>query len=431
MRRLLILADDLTGAADCANAFATHGLSATVIFEDTGEHVCSDVLAVDCDTRHLSPEDAAARVTQITRNHILNNPDLPVFKKVDSTLRGNVGTELRAVLEERRLQADRDQRIVAIMAPAFPAGGRTTINGYQMVHGIPLNQTETWNHNRLFGAAHIPAMLQTSGLRTILLALESVRSGPNQLSTAMQHASLESDVLVCDAENDDDLKAIAQASITLGARPIWAGSAGLAYQLPRAARLSTSTPPPHNQLELSTAPILFVVGSMSTVSHRQAAMLERTTTVTSIHIQPGILLDGPSHAAWAAIATRTQDSLRAGHDTLLVLDANEHVDASEERRLIHALGLMLVPYAKIVGALVATGGETARAILRGWGATSLVLLGEVEPGLPYSFAKMNNRRLPVLTKAGAFGNDDTLISCREFLCSRLRKRDHAPARKSS
>ena len=425
MRRLLILADDLTGAADCANAFATHGLSATVTFEDTSEDIATEIIAIDCDTRHLSPEDAATRVAQITRKHTLNHPDLLIFKKVDSTLRGNVGAELRAVLEERRVQTGHDQRIVAIMAPAFPAGGRTTIGGHQMVHGIPLNQTEMWIHGRLTGTAHLPTMLQNTGLSTTLLTLESVRSGRVQLSAAMQRASLESDVLICDAENDDDLKAIAEASISLGEGTIWAGSAGLAYQLPLAASLPTSAPPPPDQLPLSTAPMLFVVGSMSTASQRQAATLERTASVTSIHIPPSILLSGPSHASWAATADRIHDSLKAGHDTLLVLDANQRADPSEERQLTHALGLMLVPYAKIVGALVATGGETARAILSGWGAASLVLLDEVEPGLPCSFAKLNNRRLPVLTKAGAFGNDDTLISCRGFLCSRLRKRDHA------
>jgi 4-hydroxythreonine-4-phosphate dehydrogenase len=247
----------------------------------------------------------------------------------------------------------------------------------------------------------------------------------------MQRASLESDVLVCDAENDEDLKAIAEASISLGSGTIWVGSAGLAYQLPQAVRLPSGAPPPLDQLPLSTAPILFVVGSMSTVSRRQAATLERTASVTSIHIPPSILLSGPSHAVWVAASARIHDSLKAGHDTLLVLDANQRADPSEERQLTHALGLMLVPYAKIVGALVATGGETARAILSGWGAASLVLLDEVEPGLPCSFAKLNSRRLPVLTKAGAFGDDDTLISCREFLCSRLRKRDHAAVRKSS
>lgn len=429
MRRLLILADDLTGAAECANAFTRCGLSATVMFEGTSEDIASDVLAIDCDTRHLAPEEAATCVTRIMRKHSLKDPGLGVFQKVDSTLRGNVGAELRAVLEERRLHAGKSRHIVAIMAPAFPATGRTTIGGYQMVYGIPLDQTEIWAHHRLSGEAYLPGILQKIGLRTTLLPLELVRSGCVQLSAVMQRASLESDVLVCDGENDDDLKAIAEASLSLGGGTIWVGTAGLAYQIPNAAQWSRSAYPV-GQLRLSMAPILFAVGSMSTVSHRQAASLERGTPVTVIRIQPSILLSGPSVSAWAAIAANIDDSLKAGSDTLLVLDASEHVDVSERRRLTDALGLMLAPYAKIVGALVATGGETAHAILDGWGATTLIMLGEIEPGLPYSFARLNGHSLPILTKAGAFGNDETLISCRDFLTN-LRKRDHGPGRKRS
>jgi len=430
LRRLLILADDLTGAADCANAFAGGGLSATVIFEDGSEDIAGDVLTIDCDTRHLAPEEAAARVKRITRKHIFNDPSLPIFKKVDSTLRGNVGAELRALLEERRLHAGQAQRIVAVMAPAFPAGGRTTIGGYQMVHGVPLNQTEIWANHGLSSEAYLPGMLQKIELRTTLLTLELVRTGCAQLSSTMQRAALESDVLVCDAENDDDLKAIAETSLVLGGGTIWVGSAGLAHQLPHAAGLPTNARP----LDLpgiSIAPILFVVGSMSSVSRQQAIKLERETPVTTIRIRPSTLLNDPSASALAAVAASIDDSLKSGIDTLLMLDANEWVDVSKRRRITDALGQMLAPYAKIVGALVATGGETARAILDGWRVTSLVMLGELERGLPYSFVRLNGRPLPVVTKAGAFGNDESLIACRNFLTSLLRQHDHDPVRQSS
>lgn len=433
MRRLLILADDLTGAADCANAFTGYGLSAAVTFEDTSDDIADEILAIDCNTRHLAPDEAAACVARIMRKHTLSDPNLPVFKKVDSTLRGNVGAELRAVLEERRHHMGHGQRIVAVVAPAFPAGGRTTIGGHQMVHGVPLDQTEIWAHNRLAGAGYLPAMFQNVGLRTTLLTLESIRSGRAQLSAAMQRASLESDVLVCDSENDEDLKAIAEASLSLGEGTIRVGSAGLAYQFPRAAHWPASARR-IGRPEFSMAPTLFVVGSMSTVSHRQAVRLEEGTPVTAIRIQPSILLSGPSVSEWANITARIDASLKSGHDTMIVLDASECTGMQQQRRLAGALGMMLVPYARIVGALVVTGGETARAILDGWGVTALTMLDELEPGLPYSFARLNSRPLPVLTKAGAFGNDETLISCRKFLTSLLREQNpagHDQARKSS
>jgi 4-hydroxythreonine-4-phosphate dehydrogenase len=73
-----------------------------------------------------------------------------------------------------------------------------------------------------------------------------------------------------------------------------------------------------------------------------------------------------------------------------------------------------------VGALVATGGETARAILDTWGIQRLRLLGEVEPGLPWSVTDGWRRALIVLTKAGSFGSPGTLLHCRDFLRDAIR-----------
>ena len=76
------------------------------------------------------------------------------------------------------------------------------------------------------------------------------------------------------------------------------------------------------------------------------------------------------------------------------------------------------------------GGETARAILEGWGVRSLHMLGELEPGLPFSYGLIHNRTLPVLTKAGAFGNQDTLVSCWRFFANLPRTLDTDSTRNS-
>jgi 4-hydroxythreonine-4-phosphate dehydrogenase len=68
-----------------------------------------------------------------------------------------------------------------------------------------------------------------------------------------------------------------------------------------------------------------------------------------------------------------------------------------------------------VGSLVASGGETARAILDRWGVTSLRMLGELEPGLPFAVTEDHKRALPVVTKAGGFGSSQTLVRCLQHL----------------
>lgn len=411
MRKILILADDLSGAADCANACMSSGLSAIVSFDAMPNSIENDILAVDCDTRHLAPTEAAARVSNVMRSSHLGQAERILFKKVDSTLRGNIVPELEVVLAERR--AASPNRVVAIVAPAFPAGGRTTVDGHQLVHGIPLEKTETWLCSDLSGTAHLPTMLSQTGLSNALLTLGVVRSSFTDLLSSMEELAAVADVIVCDAETDTDLKAIAKASAALGDDTVWVGSAGLAYHLAYATGL------PHaatsmQQPEFASGPALIVVGSMSSVSHRQARVLQDTIPVTSIRIPVEVLLEYHSSNALNLSAGRIDESLRAGNDTLIILDPSKIVGNAERRYLTAALRLLLAPYAPHVGSFFATGGETARAILEGWGVGSLHMLGEVEPGLPFSFCHIGNRLLPVLTKAGAFGNQETLVSCWRF-----------------
>ncbi|HEY3410568.1 MAG TPA: four-carbon acid sugar kinase family protein, partial [Propionicimonas sp.] len=93
MTRLVILADDLTGAADAAAHLARQGDVHLILNGDTPWPDC-DVIAVDTDTRYASPDDAAHRVASAVGRAVAAG--IPVFKKIDSTLRGNIGPEVRA-----------------------------------------------------------------------------------------------------------------------------------------------------------------------------------------------------------------------------------------------------------------------------------------------------------------------------------------------
>jgi len=413
MRRMLIIADDLSGAADCAIASIGSGLSAAVAFGDFDRDLDAEVLSIDCDTRHLHSAAAAERVARVLRRYT-PDPNLLVFKKLDSTLRGNVGAELFAILEERRSSASGGRRIVAVMAPAFPAGGRTTIDGRQFVHGAPLHESETWRHHRSFAPTHIPSVLAIAGMRSILLGLELVRSGAAALRQTMLTLADTADVLVCDVETDDDLRAIADASLVLGRETVWAGSAGLAYHLPFAAGLSGTIFPVETPT-LATGPTLMVIGSMSSVSRDQVDLLEKAAHINTIRLSPRMLRAGIQSPQWTGHVRAVAAALEAGRDTLVVLQPGELLDKSESRVLSRAIGTILRPFHGVAGALVASGGETARAILDGWGIHSLRMIGEVEPGLPFALTERWSRSLPVLTKAGAFGSPHTLLRCCQFL----------------
>jgi uncharacterized protein YgbK (DUF1537 family) len=112
--------------------------------------------------------------------------------------------------------------------------------------------------------------------------------------------------------------------------------------------------------------------------------------------EPGVVVAGPQSAVLS-------EAFASGSDVVMLLSE------TQEARV-------LAPYASRIGALVLTGGETARAVLQALGIRALWLASEVEPGVPLSVA-LASRPIPIITKAGAFGDRNTLARCRAALRS--------------
>src|SRR4051812_38664729 len=167
---MLIIADDLSGAADCGIACTLAGLDTVVVLGEANVPVRAEAVSVDADTRRLSAEAAATEVARIVR--VRARPGQVVFKKLDSTLRGHIGVELAAALQARRAMHG---ELIAGGGPASPATGRTTARGHQLLHGVKLEDTEVWQREKIEGVAHLPAMLEAAGLRACAIHLDAVR----------------------------------------------------------------------------------------------------------------------------------------------------------------------------------------------------------------------------------------------------------------
>ncbi len=401
---MFILADDLSGAADCAVGGARAGLKSVVLLDHSVTEP-AQVIAVDADSRYRTPEESRAISVALWRSHSARGRLF--YKKIDSTLRGNVATDVSALVGAG----------VAIVAPAFPEGGRTTRAGRVFVKGVPLEQTEIWSNERMRGEADLVAMLRAEGVSAVNVPLETVR-GDLRRELARLASGGQVHAVVCDAEEDGDLAAIAEASVGL---PVyWVGSAGLAAHLPRAAGLEGHASQPRPAI---TGPILTVVGSLSAVSRRQADVLECHAPLSVLTAAPAALRTGESHPLWQSLRDQVGQALSAGRDVLIRTGAEGHDDLAGGRVLCESLGRLLAAAAPRIGALVATGGETARAVLAAFGARSLQPLREIEPGIPLSLA-LGRRSIPVITKAGAFGSPAALLGCYRELAA-IRRGDAA------
>lgn len=419
--RVLILADDLSGAADCGVVCTEAGLDTLVLLDAAGPDG-ADALAVDLDSRGLCAGDARA-VTRTAAGRLLGKGGL-LYKKIDSTLRGNPAAEIAAARDA--VAASAGGRALALVAPAFPATGRTTRGGRILVNGLPLERTDTWMREGRGADPDLAAMLGAAGLPVRTLPLAAVRSGG--LADALRRALADgAGAVLCDADTDADLARIAAAGLALGPVVAWAGSAGLARQVVAraAADLGEQRRTPTGATQRG-GPVVVVVGSMSAVARAQVAALAKHPRALAVTVTSDALRAGSASPDWAATGRSLDGAIEAARDGgIVAVSIGAGPDgAAPGRPLCAALAQMVAPHAGRMGALVSAGGETARAVLGLMGASGLRLVGEIEPGVPLGMAVgMPGAPLPVVTKAGAFGDGDTLVRC----VAALRALPRAPA----
>jgi D-threonate/D-erythronate kinase len=420
---MVVIADDLTGAADCAASSAARGCRAAVLLHSPDQESeagwpDTDILSIDANTRCQPAEQSSeimARLVHLCDSQQTDNPGYVLFKKIDSTLRGNVAAELSALLQARRSGKPANAKLSVLLAPALPAQGRTTVGGRIVVYGVPLEETDIWNAEVRAPQSDIRKLITDSGLSCGSIEIDIVRSSSTCLRRAIAQTAELTDVVVCDAETDEDLGAIASASTGQPAITALAGSAGLAFQIAR--EIDVAAAAQVRTWSFAAGPTLFLVGTTASLSMQQARMLEDIPDVATFHTGPGSLRTSPG-----GIQADIVQNLRSGRDVLLLLDESDHCSTYDWQFLPQALSNLLSECQQYLGGLVATGGETARAALDALGIRRLRLLGEVEPGLPISVADHWVRPLPVVTKAGAFGSTQALVLCREFLRGRRRVR---------
>jgi D-threonate/D-erythronate kinase len=395
MTDCLILADDLSGAADSAVSALHAGLDAEVLLAADGARESDTaIVAIDLNTREMEGEHARA-MTFKSLERIRPRADLFLYRKIDSTLRGNVAVELAAT------RAAAGKRFI-VFAPAFPANRRRTIGGKILIDGEPLEQTQFWDAK--ITRPDFATQMADAGLIMESLPLETVRRGKQEIPRTISDLVGEGcTTILCDAERDEDLSQIAQAGFEFGPQCLFAGSGGLAKQLFKLFPAGELKIPVPRKL---SEHVLVAVGSFTTNSQTQFAELRGVTGLRCFLLGPEEL---ETEAILRPELTRLLDS---GQD--LAVGINAGVTFPNVAKPSELLARLLVPLLGRVGALVVTGGETCRALLERIGAQKLQLLDELEPGVSLGFVSAPGPLL-VVVKAGGFGDPDTLQNAYRFL----------------
>ncbi len=374
-----IVADDLSGAADCAASFAGAALPVPVHLRLRHDLPDGQRWALDSDTRSMDQASAVAVTRSLFGQLAAGGAPLLVYKKIDSTLRGHVGAELAAAL------AAAPRFAAALVAPAFPQQGRSLQGGKLLVHG---RAADAATHD-----GDLVAMLEAAGLKSVLL-----RPAPEAALLPSIAAAITAGAraIVLDAASDDELALVANALLQPAApRLLAAGSAGLARALAARAPRDAAVDAP------ARGPVLTVVGSFSPASAAQAGQVEQGGDALVLRLTAP-QWTGEQHAALR------QDTLAAAHSALLqgrnvLFAVAGEVVQPFTRSLVQAIAAATAPLAAQATTCALTGGDTARAMFDALGIDCLQVAGEVEPGIPVGQAASHGGQRFVL-KAGGFGD---------------------------
>ncbi|BAS27944.1 four-carbon acid sugar kinase family protein [Limnochorda pilosa] len=444
--RVLIVADDLTGANEIAAVFATAGLSALVHLrvptsppiDREGDPAWSeaDVVVFDTESRNLDDAGARERVRRFLHRETADPPSL-VYKKIDSTLRGPIGAEVDALMERMGLQR-------AVVVPAFPAQGRTTVAGHQLVYGVPVQFTPAGQD--LVAPArqsHLPTLLrEATGRSTESVTMEVVQAGHGPLVAALEAAFERASICVIDAATEEHLDVVASALLGLDGPVLGVGTAGLArylaHRLARRERIdeemsggqrthgavvaapaadrspggraageaalerprSSDGPQAFERRETRS---LVACGSRHPASRAQVGYLqaEIPTVTFTLGDLPEALLGEQVGAALRTSSVVLQAPLEPW--------GSGRESAQKVARAMGRVVRAAVEVARPEG-LVLTGGETAHHILLALGAETVRMVDEVERGIPAGWVQGGAADgLPIVTKAGGFGASDALL----------------------
>ncbi|PRX40123.1 uncharacterized protein YgbK (DUF1537 family) [Planifilum fimeticola] len=411
-----IIADDLTGANDSGSQFSAKGLSAAVLFDsgltEAKDLSRVDVVAIDTDSRALSAGRAYEK-SRRAAEWLYAAGTRHIYKKIDSSLRGNWGAEVDAVMDVFRPD-------FAVIAPAFPRMGRTTRNGIHQIDGIPVDRTEMSRDPKTpVTESDLLRILSAQSRRRAHLVSEQELDRLKEKGSEWKRRGVE--LLVFDAERDEHLGKIARSVAQSGFRVLWVGSAGLAGWLPEALSLTgkssisaTGQRAPQRRADR----VLVVAGSQSSVTKRQILRLVETNEVQPLVLDVPAILDP---AEWKArrgtFVEEANKAFASGKDVAITLNSEKrrlnqegwaHRDAA--LRIVDRLGELtsrLVAFHPRLG-LVLTGGDTARAVCRHLGIGGIRLMEEMAPGIPLG-QLVGPHPLYAVTKAGAFGEEDALV----------------------
>ncbi len=425
-----IIADDLTGANDTALQFFLKGLNTEILLSYNDElqnHINVGTWAISTETRNIEKNDAAKVVYDIANvfKEKLNVEHF--YKKIDSTLRGNITYEIFAALEATGKDA-------AVVAPAYVQEGRITVGGYQLLKGVPIERTDAARDpSAPIYESYVPDILKKplgDNAKNMVASIELniVAKGAGPIAQKLNELiGSGKKIIVADCVSTIDFEQIVLAMQKSPYEILPCGSAGLAQALASVwlddikINKTTKTVP--------RLPKLILSGSATSLSALQLQKLEDEDDYSNksyfLRLTLKDIINGVSENVVKRICDNlVQDNIVAVH----VSGITEEIKTEEAKNLLidegitkEALSYKITCYLSELAReikkcsefiLITIGGETSHECCDAIGAKYLQVVDAILPAIPLC---IDSTAQLIVTKSGNLGSASTLVEIVQYL----------------
>ena len=427
------VADNLTGATTTGVLLARSKARTAVFFNEEAAEKTEgidelDAILISSNSRPLPANEAYDKVKSATI--ALKKMGVEYFsKRIDTTLRGGVGVEIDAMLDQMK------EGTVAVVVPAMPQSRRILVGGYSVIDGVALINTPVAQDVRTpVKENYIPRLLEGQTRRKVgLVTLDKVLAGEEVIEEALaEQKKAGCEVIVVDGITLEDVENIAKACISLRWDVVAVDpgpfTSKLAFYRELISAEEPNIPP---QADEAGKTVLIAAGSATPVTKKQMEILCQDPRHVRVSVEPLPLIEGGDVALdevfkavnKAAELLESDNQPRAIlfetalHGELLNLDEEDnkrhYAGGMSANRINAGLGMIISQLLEKVGkekvaGLYTTGGDTMVNVCYQLGVECIEVMDYVIPqtdvgrlvGSKYS-------GLPVVGKGGLTGNDNT------------------------
>ncbi|NJD04278.1 MAG: hypothetical protein FIA99_17165 [Ruminiclostridium sp.] len=418
MEKLIIIADDLTGACDTGSYICDYISSVSVHVDSANPNIkvgqTDKVQVYNTYTRTIGAEQAYKKV-YLLGQQVNALESKVVVKKIDTAYRGHAAIELNALMDSLKIG-------VCFVINAIPSINRITVGGFQIIDGRLLEQTDfVWDPVNPAKGSFIPDILQPLSKRRIgIITLQDIRKG-NIAGHVNEHLQKNNEIIIFDSATDEDISNILEALYDRYTYALWAGSLGLIQHLSKkffgnneaVYDINGTKKKFYSNKGSSDKKAVIFTASIHFETKRQIEYADEMGKVSVINIK---IKNIPERNCLYADMEKSIDCIIAAlkkTNVAVIPDIDEDIQLKDIDKEI--LGIISTIARKVcmneeAGNIVLIGGDTAYSILNALEASVIEVTGRIEQAMAYgliSDGKSAGKHFSI--KGGSVGNKDALL----------------------